>query len=333
MSNSIIDALNESIQNFRVTRARNRSKPSPNARSRENSYNKLNSSSESEKNVHVSCLNSSQKPVYAKPPSTISAKKHERQDSFSRILDSDSFIEYKSPEKSFIPVKTAEFNESSEDPDLKLLFQEIESLKRDQKSLETQVSILENKICENLKDLHEPLKQSDFSEIINRITGLQGKFANRGKSNLGTEKLSDLFEKISNLECEAESIRKENSEVENLYNKSLNEIYQKIDKLKGENKTLTDIILSNGSNSPKQNRKFVQSSVESLKMPEKVESPGKIEFFSKEKQELESEKQRVEYELSQIPMNSKSMANKKKRQQLEKELSDIISKLESFQYV
>lgn len=335
MSKSIIDTLNESIQNFKVTRSRNRSKPSPNPRSRENSYQKLNSSSESDKNLQLSYNNSSQKPVQTRPPNSSSSKAHYRQDSFTKILESDSFVEYKTPEKFDFHQKTAEFNLSPEDQDVKSLFEEIESLKKDQKSLESQVTILESKICENLKDLHEPLKQSDFSDIINRITGLQGKFANRNKTALSTEKLSDLFEKISNLESEAESIRKENSEVENLYNQSLNEIYEKIEKLKTENKTLTDIILSNSSNSPKQNRKNVYSSVESLtKVQDRNdESKGKIDLFDKERQELEAEKFRLELELGQIPVGSKSMASKKKRQGLEKELNEVLSKLETLQFV
>ena len=100
--------------------------------------------------------------------------------------------------------------------------------------------------------MHEPLIKADFSNIISRIGGLQEKFSNRTKSNLSTEKLTDLFEKISNLENEAERIKRENIEVETLYHQSLNEIYDKIEELKVENKALTDVILSSSASaSPK----------------------------------------------------------------------------------
>jgi BMFP domain-containing protein YqiC len=137
-----------------------------------------------------------------------------------------------------------------------------------------------------------------------------------------------LFGKLSKLESEAENIRRENTEVENLYHESLNEIYNKIDKLKKENKTLTDIILSNSSNSPKQTRKFISSYEESIaKISEKEEN--KLDLVSQERAELESERFRIEKEISEIPASSKSLANKKKRQTLEKELADVMIRLEN----
>ena len=255
--------MNESIQNFKNARMRNRSSKASSHHNREYSSKKLNSSSSDQENhsfrepiTHFSYLQN----------------KPGRQDSFqsrpsSKIENSDSFVEGidisppnpRENEKE----KTASFSinctgitdhleNSDTSKEIQELFKEISELKNEQKGLEHHVEELEYRISKNLRDMHEPLIKADFSNIISRIGGLQEKFSNRTKSNLSTEKLTDLFEKISNLENEAERIKRENIEVETLYHQSLNEIYDKIEKLKVENKALTDVILSSSASaSPK----------------------------------------------------------------------------------
>ena len=193
--------------------------------------------------------------------------------------------------------------------------------------------------------MHEPLIKADFSNIISRIGGLQEKFSNRTKYNLSTENLTDLFEKISNLENEAERIKRENIEVETLYHQSLNEIYDKIEKLKVENKALTDIILSSSastspkhsvsrefrqkinSDSPERNIMYREISLKKVVEEEQEENSAMAELF-REKELFERELMKIERELGEIPANSKSMANKKKKQTLESELINARVNLE-----
>ncbi|OMJ81748.1 hypothetical protein SteCoe_17744 [Stentor coeruleus] len=363
MSNSIIDALNESIQNFKITRARNRSgKPSPSHTQKDFSAKKINSSSSETEN-------------FASRPANTSAYKHRSReqidsshssklgnsDSFARMFAGDTYlegtgglinegisrnIERLDPEDA---ERTASFvldniDSGTHSQELQELFAEISELKKTQKSLENQVTDLEDQISKSLKTTSEPLKQSDMSSIMSRIGGLQEKFSNRNKSAYSTEKLSDLFEKISKLEMEAERIKRENNEVESLYHQSLNEIYQKIEKLKAENKSLTDIILSSSvSSSPKHiDNKSFQSKIKekperqieqtpyheeiSLKKVIEEDIEGLEELY-KEREALEIERENIEKELQEIPVNSKSMANKKKKQALEGDLAINQSKI------
>lgn len=319
MSNSIINLLNDSLNHFRQTRASNNSRKSPNPRSLNTSFNKLNTSNES------STPFKSQSGLTAKTPIQVSlinpSFKPNQEDSFTNILNSDSYFDYQTANHAIQSSKDSE--------ELEKLFQEINYLKQDQKSLESQVQVLETKILKNLNTLNEPLSQTDFYDIIDRITQLQSKFTNRNKSSLATEKLSVLFQKLSNLEAEAEGIKRENTEVENLYHESLNEIYEKIDKLKRENKNLTDLILSNNSSSPSQSRKFMYSHDESIKKIEKKD-PNPALFHLKS-QKLQTEHLIIEKELSEIPQSSKSLANKKLRLKLEKDLQTLKTRQENLQ--
>lgn len=347
---SIIDALNESIQNFKIARSRNRSaKPSPGSYHKEISSRKLNSSSSDQENHSFRDPQrhflppSMQKDLYQSSHSNY----FNNSDSFVKILNGDSITESHSPSKfgQIEAEKTASFTldhtESAHfSQEMAELFKEISELKNDQKGLEIHIGELENRISKNLRDMHEPLMTTDFSNIISRIGGLQEKFSNRGKSNFTTEKLSSLFEKISNLEQEAEKIKKENNEVENLYHQSLNEIYEKIEKLKGENKALTEIILSSSpspkhseirrkisSESPERNVMYTEISLK--KVIEEEKDDHTLDELLGEKQLLEREKAKIEKELNEIPANSKSMANKKKKQTFEAELANIQSLIQA----
>ncbi|OMJ85569.1 hypothetical protein SteCoe_13116 [Stentor coeruleus] len=357
MSNSIIDALNESIQNFKISRARNRSgKPSPSHTQKDFSSKKLNSSSSETENFVSRPVNTSAyKHRSREQIDSYQSSKLGNSDSFARMLAGDTYlegtggianegvsrnIERLDPEDA---ERTASFvldnfDSGTHNQELQELFAEISELKKTQKSLENQVTDLEDQISKNLKTINEPLKQSDMSSIMSRIGGLQEKFSNRNKPAYSTEKLSDLFEKISKLEMEAERIKRENNEVESLYHQSLNEIYQKIEKLKAENKSLTDIILSSSvSSSPKhKDNKGFQSKIkenterqveknpihEEILLKKVIEEDIEgLEELYKEKEALEIEREKIEKELQEIPANSKSMANKKKKQALEGDLA------------
>ena len=331
MSSSIITLLNDSLKSFRQTRARSNLRQTPNPRSRDNSFSKQNTSSASERPSLFQPRPPAEQPIQISKVNTF--PKPDLHDSFTNILDSDSFIDCKSPGNAVPASKDAE--------ELESLFQEINHLKQDQKSLESQVQVLELKVHENLKSLHRPLKQPELKDIVERISSLQSKFSNRDKSPLIPNKLSDLFEKLSKLEADAESIKKENTEVENLYHESLNEIYRKIDKLKKENKALTDVILANSSYSPDQSRKFQNSfeGFEGFKDLEGLDSLDGLnrkvvqtvglgpELNSEEVQELESQRLRIEQELRGIPASSKSLASKKMRQALERDLQEVRGRL------
>jgi hypothetical protein len=65
------------------------------------------------------------------------------------------------------------------------------------------------------------------------------------------------------------------------------------------------------------------------KVIEEDEEARKLDDLYKQKDELEQEKTRLEKELGDIPPNSKSMANKKKKQNLEQELLENRTKLAS----
>ena len=319
----------------------------------------MNSSSSEQENCSIKDafrISNNQKPqvLHKKNNGSNQSVKIGTADSFVKILTADSFIE--SPQhinSNFIQEeceRTASFTlDQSEvtqyNQEIIELYQEISELKNDQKNLENQIGYLELKISSNLKDMHQSLTKSDFSSIITRIGGLQEKFSNRSKPNLSTEKLSDLFEKISNLEFEAERIKRENTEVETLYHQSLNEIYEKIEKLKVENKALTDIILSSPiATSPKHSlqreikkkmnldnseKKCMHAEISLKKVIEEDKQDQELltDIYN-EKELLEQKQLKIENELREIPENSKSMANKKKKQTLENDYIKNQSRLE-----
>jgi hypothetical protein len=353
MSNSIIDVLNESIQNFKITRARNKSsRPSPGGLNKNSSQKKLNSSYNNLEN------NSHKEP--SRPTSNQgirSSIKTANNKESSKLINLKFHYKYGSGESLYDPEvarpmspenyeKTASFvieKSDSPDPEISELLKEITELKEGQKSLETQVLALESKLLQSFKDPEQP-RQIDFSTIMNRIGGLQEKFSNRSKTPFSTEKISDLFEKINRLELEAERIKRENNEVESLYHQSLNEIYEKIEKLKSENKALTEIILASSvGTSPKHfenkefNRKISYGSPQkeplytevSLKRAFSEEkNDDYTEQLYKQKEIIELEQLKIEKELKDIPANSKSMANKKKKQGLETEYQENQLKLD-----
>ena len=356
---SIIDALNESIQNFKSNRARNRSsKPSPH-HLKENSLRKLNSFSSDTENQSAKgpqrYFSSSKNKGCKDVLSSSQSSKFGNSDIQEKILSNKipDCITSLSPIRQPWENNERKPNFLSENQkvteykdEISELFKQISDLRTEQTSLESQVSVLESKISQNLKDIHEPLRQTDFSNIINRIGGLQDKFSNRGKTSNSTEKISDLFEKISKLEFEAERIKKENNEVESLYHQTLNEIYDKIERLKSENKALTDFILSSPT-SPKHldNKEYRQklrsensvlhSEISLKKVIEEDDDEANRLFL--EKEVLEQEKIKIQQELADIPPNSKSMTNKKKRQNLENELAanqakidEVLEKLQKY---
>ena len=361
-SNSIIDVLNESIQNFKNLRSRNRSsRPSPTYYQRDYSSRKLNTSSSEQESRSLKnefrMPNTQKSQIFQRENPEFSQKAaNNTKESSIKAISSDSLI--KSEVKSSKPRLIQEEYEANasftldqfeipkHNQEIIDIFQEIAELKNGQQTLENQIKDLESKISENLNDMQQALTKSDFSSIITRIGSLQDKFANRSKLGLSTEKLSDLFEKISNLEFEAERIKRENTEVETLYHQSLNEIYEKIEKLKGENKALTDIILSSpASTSPKHSfqrgiskkntsenlEKNLMSAEISLKkiIEEEKQEKNLLNEIYNEKEFLENEQERIKNEITEIPPNSKSMANKKKKQALENEFDNNQLRLEA----
>ena len=131
-----------------------------------------------------------------------------------------------------------------------------------------------------------------------------------------------------------------------MYHQTLNEIYDKIERLKSENKALTDFILSSPT-SPKHldNKEYRQklrsensvlhSEISLKKVIEEDDDEANRLFL--EKEVLEQEKIKIQQELADIPPNSKSMTNKKKRQNLENELAanqakidEVLEKLQKY---
>lgn len=181
-------------------------------------------------------------------------------------------------------------------------------------------------------------EQSALLNIINRLDSIED-LAKKDLSRNDTEKVPKMIEKISKLEWNYHSFKTGKEGSMKQFDEEVSQVNYKIQDLKECNNILKELVFCLHKE-PVYLTKHVQNAetsmdlgnterVETISMAKIVDSQGILGELQAKKAQLVEEKEKMEHEYKSIPADSKSMANKRRKQALELELSMNYSKLMS----
>lgn len=228
-------------------------------------------------------------------------------------------------------------------PDSTVFFQQImQNVTKDLKTLNENQNLIEKKTRSmglNLSQINSShlRTQSDVQGIMTKLSELES-FEIPEKKDEEPGKVLQFIEKISKIESNYESfVDRSNENMKNMQKEML-DANHKIQDLKECNEILTELVTCL-QKEPLIVKKSVQDAETYMESPrydlgdtislEKLGPESIAGEFMKKREQLLIEKEKMEMEYRNIPHNSKSMANKKRKQALEMELSMNYSKLMS----
>ncbi|OMJ96349.1 hypothetical protein SteCoe_89 [Stentor coeruleus] len=230
-----------------------------------------------------------------------------------------------------------------EKPDSTAFFQQImQNVTKDLKTLNENQSLIEKKTKSmgiNLSQINSShlRTQSEVQTIMSKLSELESSEIPENKNDQPV-KVLQFIEKISKIESNYESfVDRSNENMKNMQKEML-DANHKIQDLKECNEILTELVTCL-QKEPLITKKIVHDAETFMESPryelgetislEKLGPESIAGEFMKKREQLIAEKEKMEMEYRNIPHNSKSMANKKRKQALEMELSMNYSKLMS----
>ena len=210
--------------------------------------------------------------------------------------------------------------------------EELSCLTKNQESIHQKVW----KINENLTKLSSTHveEQSAMLSIINKL-GILETIAEK-EQEVKIESVANVIEKVSKLETNYSYLRHHGADCLKNFKEEMKEVNYKLQDLKESGEILKELVICLGKEpivvkrSVQNAETFMDDEIsvkEETVLLERLDPENVLNDLMQQKEIMVKEKERMENEYRNIPQNSKSMTNKRRKQTLELELSMNYSKL------